>query len=158
MKEHDAPLHDIEYVPYFEDIHVEYEPGETRDVEMPDGSNIVLKKLAEDYDPTDREAALDTLHEARQERRLVTGLIYVDPASRSFTEELQHGGHAARAPAARSRASAARRARGDRRPAAHRQGDVSSAYSGVSTRTPAPRSAATAASRDSDFTSTTSVS
>ncbi len=89
VKEHDAPLHDIDYVPYFEDIHVEYAPGESREVTMPDGSNIVLKKLAEDYDPTDRDHAIETLHEARREGRLVTGLLYVDPASRPFTEEMQ---------------------------------------------------------------------
>ena len=33
VKEHDAPLHDIEYVPYFEDITVDYEPGTTREVD-----------------------------------------------------------------------------------------------------------------------------
>src|SRR5512140_850525 len=49
VKEHDAPLHDIEYVPYFEDITVDYDPGTTRDVTMPDGSHIVLKKLDSDY-------------------------------------------------------------------------------------------------------------
>jgi 2-oxoglutarate ferredoxin oxidoreductase subunit beta len=88
VKEHDAPLHDIEYVPYFEDIAVDYEPGESREIEMPDGSSVVLKKLAEDYDPTDRDRAMDVIHEARRERRLVTGLLYVDPSTRSFAEEL----------------------------------------------------------------------
>jgi 2-oxoglutarate ferredoxin oxidoreductase subunit beta len=89
VKEHDAPLHDIEFVPYFEDITVEYEPGTTREVEMPDGSLVYLKKLAEDHDPTDRDAALDVLREAQKERRLVTGLIYVDPQDRPFDEEIK---------------------------------------------------------------------
>src|SRR4029077_2353153 len=73
VKEHDAPLHDIEYVPYFEDITVDYEPGTVREVTMPDGSRIVLQKLAEDYDPTRREGALMVLHQARREQKLVTG-------------------------------------------------------------------------------------
>jgi 2-oxoglutarate ferredoxin oxidoreductase subunit beta len=89
VKEHDAPLHDIEYVPYFEDITVEYGPGEAREIDMPDGSSVVLKKLSEDYDPTDRDRAMDVLHEARREQRLVTGLLYVDPATRPFTDELR---------------------------------------------------------------------
>ncbi|MGH7730256.1 MAG: 2-oxoacid:ferredoxin oxidoreductase subunit beta [Candidatus Eiseniibacteriota bacterium] len=91
VKEHDAPLHDIEYVPYFEDITVEYEPGTTREVEMPDGSHIYLKKLAEDYDPTSRERALATIHEARAEQKLVTGLLYAEPGIKPFEEELGLG-------------------------------------------------------------------
>jgi 2-oxoglutarate ferredoxin oxidoreductase subunit beta len=89
VKEHDAPLHDIEYVPYYEDIHIDYEPGETREVAMPDGSHIVLKKLAEDYDPTSRERGIMVLQEARREQKLLTGLLYVDPGSRPFEEDLR---------------------------------------------------------------------
>ena len=88
VKEHDAPLHDIEFVPYFEDIHVDYEPGTTREVEMPDGSHIYLKKLAADYDPTSREGAMAALAEARREQKLVTGLLFVSPDTRPFEEEL----------------------------------------------------------------------
>ena len=91
VKEHDAPLHDIDYVPYFEDITVDYEPGTTRDVKMPDGSTVILKKLAEDYDPTDAGHALATLREARDEMKFVTGLLYVDPATRRFDDEMQLG-------------------------------------------------------------------
>jgi 2-oxoglutarate/2-oxoacid ferredoxin oxidoreductase subunit beta len=91
VKEHDAPLHDIEYVPFFEDITVEYEPGTTREVQMPDGSHIYLKKLAEDYDPTSRERALATIHEARGEEKLITGLLYANPNLRPFDEELGLG-------------------------------------------------------------------
>jgi 2-oxoglutarate ferredoxin oxidoreductase subunit beta len=88
VKEHDAPLHDIEYVPYFEDIHVDYEPGATKEVEMPDGSTIVLKKLARDYDPTDRAQALDVIREGVAENKLVTGLLYVDPEQKALDAEL----------------------------------------------------------------------
>jgi 2-oxoglutarate ferredoxin oxidoreductase subunit beta len=55
---------------------------------MPDGSHIYLKKLAEDYDPTSRERALATIHEARAERKLITGLLYAEPNLRPFEEEL----------------------------------------------------------------------
>jgi 2-oxoglutarate ferredoxin oxidoreductase subunit beta len=88
VKEHDAPLHDIEYVPYFEDITVDYEPGTTRDVTMPDGSHIVLKKLEADYDPTNLDRAWTVIHEARAEQRLITGLLYVNPETRPFDVEL----------------------------------------------------------------------
>ena len=91
VKEHDAPLHDIDYVPYFEDITVEYEPGTTRDVKMPDGSTVILKKLAEDYDPTNAAVAMQTLREARDEMKFVTGLLYVDPQTKRFDDEMQLG-------------------------------------------------------------------
>ena len=89
VKEHDAPLHDIDYVPYFEDITVEYEPGTTREVIMPDGSHVFLKKLAEDYDPTDASRALNTLRESRDDLKLITGLLYVNTGAHRFDDELK---------------------------------------------------------------------
>lgn len=89
VKEHDAPLHDIDFVPYFENLNVDYAPGTTRDVTMPDGSHILLKKLAEDYDPTDRDGAFRAIQEARNEAKLITGLLYVNPATASYDAELQ---------------------------------------------------------------------
>jgi 2-oxoglutarate ferredoxin oxidoreductase subunit beta len=89
VKEHDAPLHDIEFVPYYEDITVDYAPGTTREVEMPDGSHLYLKKLADDYDPTSREHALAAIHEARSEQKLITGLLYAEPRLMPFEDELK---------------------------------------------------------------------
>jgi 2-oxoglutarate ferredoxin oxidoreductase subunit beta len=89
VKEHDAPLHDIEYVPFFEDITVDYEPGTTREVTMPDGSHIVLKKLAEDYDPTNANRAIATIREARDEMKFVTGLLYVNTGTHRFDQEMR---------------------------------------------------------------------
>jgi 2-oxoglutarate ferredoxin oxidoreductase subunit beta len=88
VKEHDAPLHTIDFVPYFEDITIDYPPGATRDVTMPDGSRIVLHKLAADYDPTSREHAIDVLEQSRREQRFVTGLLYLDPRSEPLADEL----------------------------------------------------------------------
>ena len=67
---------------------MDYPAGTTRDVRMPDGSHIVLQKLADDYDPTSRDGAFQVLHEARLGQKLVTGLLYVHPDSRPHDEEL----------------------------------------------------------------------
>ena len=48
MKEHDEPLHEIDFVPSFEEISVEFEEGQMREVRMHDGSRIMLKKLGKD--------------------------------------------------------------------------------------------------------------
>ncbi len=89
MKQSDNPLHDIDYVPYFEDLLVDYEPGTTREVRMPDGSHIYLKKLHHDFDPTNPDAAFAELRVARREQKVLTGLLYIDPKTRSFDEELR---------------------------------------------------------------------
>ena len=91
VKQSDAPLHEIDYIPYYENLNVDYAPGTTREVVMPDGSHIYLKKLAEDYDPTSRDAASAVLHEARREHKLVTGLLYVNQATRAYEDELELG-------------------------------------------------------------------
>jgi 2-oxoglutarate ferredoxin oxidoreductase subunit beta len=78
-KEHEDPLQDVTLVPVREEIQVDYEPGQATSVELHDGSRLVLQKLARDYNPTDRAAALALLEEARSQRLLMTGLIYIDP-------------------------------------------------------------------------------
>lgn len=77
-KDHEAPLHELSYVPSREDIMIDYESGEIIEVTMHDGSNIILKKLEQDYDPTDRSNILCMLEEANKKNWLVTGLIYID--------------------------------------------------------------------------------
>src|SRR5437762_8319350 len=63
-KEHDELLHQIGFVPAYEQIEVDYEPGTVKEVTMHDGSRIVLKKLEEDYDPSNAVNALQRLHRA----------------------------------------------------------------------------------------------
>src|ERR1700752_736351 len=72
-KDHEVPIQEIGFVPYFEEIPVEYDPGTTQDVFLYDGSHIRLRKLREDYDPTDKTAAFSLLHEAQEKQELLTG-------------------------------------------------------------------------------------
>src|SRR5512138_896139 len=58
MKDHDEPLHELSFVPAYEDIAVEYEPGTSVDVTLHDGSKLRLRKLEEEYDPRDRIVAV----------------------------------------------------------------------------------------------------
>ncbi|MEW5828469.1 MAG: 2-oxoacid:ferredoxin oxidoreductase subunit beta [Chloroflexota bacterium] len=86
-KEHEVALHELAYVPPAEEIVIEdYEPGEDKEVTLHDGSQIVLKKLDRDYDPTSRADALRVLEEANECNCLITGLIYVDTSKPSMTE------------------------------------------------------------------------
>ena len=86
-KDHEAPLHELSFIPARDEILVEdIEPGGTQEVTLHDGSTILLKKLEKDYNPTHRWEALKMLEEAQRENWLVTGLIYVEPQKPSFTD------------------------------------------------------------------------
>jgi len=87
-KEHEEMLHEVGFVPYFEQINVDYEEGSALEVALHDGSRIVLKKLERDYDPTDRTRALSLLREASEKGQFLTGLVYVDPERENFLELL----------------------------------------------------------------------
>ena len=83
-KEHDEPLGEISFVPFFEDITIDYDPGTTKEVELHDGSKLYLKKVAEDYNPTDKLAAMRLMHETRQRGEFATGILYVEPDKDDF--------------------------------------------------------------------------
>jgi 2-oxoglutarate ferredoxin oxidoreductase subunit beta len=86
-KEHEVPLHTIGFVPKTEEIEIEaYDPGDVRVVEMHDGSFIQLRKLEDDYDPTDRMGAMHRLQWAEAQQEFITGLIYYDPNRPSLAE------------------------------------------------------------------------
>jgi 2-oxoglutarate ferredoxin oxidoreductase subunit beta len=77
-KEHEVALHELSYVPPAEEIMVDYEDGELKEVTMHDGSMILLKKLDRDYDPKDRVEAMRVLDESNKDCCVITGLIYID--------------------------------------------------------------------------------
>jgi 2-oxoglutarate ferredoxin oxidoreductase subunit beta len=87
-KDHEEPLHDITFVPAFEEINVEYDPGQTVDVTMHDGSRLKLHKLEEDYDPTDKIRALTRMAEAHQRGEVLTGVLYVNTKAPTFIDLL----------------------------------------------------------------------
>jgi 2-oxoglutarate ferredoxin oxidoreductase subunit beta len=88
MKDHEEPLHDINFVPAFEEINVEYDPGTTFDVTMHDGSRLRLHKLEEDYDPTHRINAVKRLMDAHEKNEVLTGVLYVNAKTPSFIDML----------------------------------------------------------------------
>jgi len=88
MKDHDEPLQEINFIPAFEDISVEYDPGSTVEVTMHDGSRLRLRKLEEDYDPTDKVRAITRLHQAKEEGSMLTGVLYVNTQAPTFLDML----------------------------------------------------------------------
>jgi 2-oxoglutarate ferredoxin oxidoreductase subunit beta len=87
-KEHDEILQQIGFVQSYEQIEVDYEAGTVKEVTMHDGSRIVLKKLEEDYDPSDTVNALQRLHRANEAGQMLTGLVFLRPEKKSFMDLL----------------------------------------------------------------------
>jgi 2-oxoglutarate ferredoxin oxidoreductase subunit beta len=88
MQEHEEAISEVGFVPHFQEIDVEYDPGTTINVEMHDGSHMRLRKLHEGYDPTDRIAATEALMSAHAKEEVLTGVFYIDTQKPSFTEML----------------------------------------------------------------------
>ncbi len=88
MKDHDEPLQEINFIPSFENIDVDYDPGTTVDVTMHDGSHMRLRKLDEEYDPTNKLLAVKTLTEAHHEGETLTGVFYIEPNKPTFMDLL----------------------------------------------------------------------
>jgi 2-oxoglutarate ferredoxin oxidoreductase subunit beta len=89
MKDHDEAIHDIAFVPAFEDISVEYDPGSTLEVTLHDGSRLLLRKLEDGHDPRDKVVALTRLMESRARGEVLTGVLYVDAAAPNFLDALR---------------------------------------------------------------------
>jgi 2-oxoglutarate/2-oxoacid ferredoxin oxidoreductase subunit beta len=93
MKDHEEPLQDINFVPHFEEIDVDYDPGTTLEVTMHDGSRLRLRKLEPDYDPTHRIDAIHRLLEAHEKQEVLTGVFYVNPTAPTFLDLLNITDH-----------------------------------------------------------------
>jgi 2-oxoglutarate ferredoxin oxidoreductase subunit beta len=88
MQENDEPINEIGFVASFEEIDVDYDSGQVYDVEMHDGSSLRLRKLHEDYDPTNKANAVRTLMEAEEKNEVLTGVFYINTEKPTFTDLL----------------------------------------------------------------------
>ena len=88
MQEHEESVGEVGFVPHFEDIAVEYDPNTTINVQLHDGSSLRLRKLHEDYDPTDKIHAMKMLMETHEKGEVLTGVFYIDTQKPDFTSLL----------------------------------------------------------------------
>ena len=88
MQTHEEPLHEVSFVPAFEEINVDYDPGSTFEVTMHDGSSLRLRKLEEEYDPTDKIKAVQRLMESHAKGEVLTGVFYINAKAPSFIDML----------------------------------------------------------------------
>ena len=89
FKDHEEPLNEVGFVPYFEHIEVEYDPGTTTTVTMHDGSELRLRKLDREYDATSKVGAMNLLAEAHEKGETLTGVFYVNTHTPNFIDVLR---------------------------------------------------------------------
>ncbi|MDQ6621605.1 MAG: 2-oxoacid:ferredoxin oxidoreductase subunit beta [Pseudomonadota bacterium] len=81
VREHNEAVNRLDFMPDRAPITADYAAGETRDVLLHDGGTVRLRKVREDYDPTDKLRAMAYLQERAAVGEIVTGLLYTKPDS-----------------------------------------------------------------------------
>ena len=89
VREHVDALSMIDYVPEKSEISINYQEGDSKLVELHDGSHLNLHKLSSGWDPTDKTLSFKRLHEARQKDEILTGLIYIDANSNDLHDVIK---------------------------------------------------------------------
>jgi 2-oxoglutarate ferredoxin oxidoreductase subunit beta len=81
-RQHYDEVAPVDFVPLRREIASSGEgPDNVRSVTMHDGSTVHFRTLAEDYDPTNREAAYSYVRAAHARGEVATGLLYIDQGS-----------------------------------------------------------------------------
>ena len=83
-REHNVEIVQADFVPPREEITATYEEGDVRNVMMHDGSWVRLRKVAPDYDATDRDRSYAYIRERQRAGEVVTGLLYISPESKDM--------------------------------------------------------------------------
>ncbi len=88
VREHNEAVNSLDVILPRDKIETSYAPGELRRVVQHDGSVLMLRKLGDDYDPTDRISAMNHLHERAALGEIVTGLLFVDESGEDMHRNL----------------------------------------------------------------------
>ena len=86
-REKNVEVVQADFVPPAESITADYEAGSVRNVMLHDGSWVRLRKVAEHYDPTDRDRSYAYIRERQKAGEIVTGMLYLSPDSSDVHEQ-----------------------------------------------------------------------
>jgi 2-oxoglutarate/2-oxoacid ferredoxin oxidoreductase subunit beta len=77
-REHMKEVVAADFVPLRAEITTSYDPGAVQSVRLHDGSTVRLRKIAEDFDPMDRDGVYAYVRERQRAGEVPTGLLFVD--------------------------------------------------------------------------------
>jgi 2-oxoglutarate/2-oxoacid ferredoxin oxidoreductase subunit beta len=89
IRDHNEAVNRLDVITMHTEITTEYEPGSVQDVRQHDGSILRLRKLASDFDSSDRIAAMAYVQSRYAEGEVVTGLLYVSPDAHDLHASLE---------------------------------------------------------------------
>ncbi len=81
VREHNESVNALDVMVPRDPITAEYDSGSLEEVVLHDGATIRLRKVHREFDPTDRLAAMNYLHDRHAAGEIVTGLLYAHPDS-----------------------------------------------------------------------------
>lgn len=88
VREHNEAVNRLDVLMGRMAVTAAYEPGALVEVKQHDGSVLLLRKVADDYDPTNHTAAISYLQQRQAVGEIVTGLLYVDPEPQDLHDAL----------------------------------------------------------------------
>ena len=88
VRAHNEAVNRIDFIDLAAEQTAQVAPGGFVDVPQADGSTMRLRRIDDDYDPTDRIAVMNTIAERGARGEVVTGLLYVDPAPQDLHAHL----------------------------------------------------------------------
>ena len=89
FREHNEAVGFLDVIPENQEISVEYKEGKSLEVDVHDGSKMVLYKLSKNYDPSSRKKAVGKINDSREKGEIITGLIYLDQNEEDLHDTLQ---------------------------------------------------------------------
>ena len=87
-REHQIEVVQADFVMPRDEITAAYDPGSELRVKLHDGGFVQLRKVAEDYDPTDRDRSYAHIRALQSEGVVATGLLYVSESSVDMHDQL----------------------------------------------------------------------
>lgn len=84
VRDHVATTGAIDVIPMKEEITTDYQPGNSHEVALHDGSVVHLYKGDIELDVTNKESAQAAIRRHQDQGSVLTGLLYMDPQSQDF--------------------------------------------------------------------------
>ena len=86
-REHAVEVVHADFVPLRDPIETEYADGSVQTVTMHDGSVVNFRKVDENYDATNRDAAYAAIRDHQRKGEVMTGLLFISPDSQDVHDQ-----------------------------------------------------------------------
>lgn len=90
VREHVEATGTVDFVPFEKEITTNYNEGTDNLITLHDGTQLLLHKLAPEWDPMDRLSAASAMQNARAKGEILTGLLYLDESHKDLHETLNN--------------------------------------------------------------------